>query len=124
MFLRHILPPSPPNLTSQAVVSRVFHWVPCSLLSRQSSSHPPPQPLVQPSFCLVQPAPTSQLTCIWLTHCPDDGGSEHLWHICHFIQDYMAHHPRRHSSLPRLKYGLYEIRSTINSGRVCVRSPN
>jgi hypothetical protein len=27
--------------------------------------------------------------------CPDDGGSDHLWKICEFLQGYTEQHPRR-----------------------------
>jgi hypothetical protein len=29
------------------------------------------------------------------SHCPDDGGSKHLWNVSQFLQDYTVQHPKR-----------------------------
>jgi hypothetical protein len=36
--------------------------------------------------------------CCLHHHCPDDGGSEHLWNVGKFLPIYTMQHPRRQSS--------------------------
>jgi hypothetical protein len=37
---------------------------------------------------------------MWLTHCSDDGGSNHLQNDSKLLRDHMAQYPRRLSSSP------------------------
>jgi hypothetical protein len=67
------------------------------------------------SLALVQSSPSSHwsgqgstlfdwfpylktIPCVWLTYCPDDGGSKHVWNVSKLLPDYTAQQPRRQSS--------------------------
>jgi hypothetical protein len=53
---------------------------------------------------LVEVFPTFQRSLLppssgrWVTYCPDDEGSKHLWNVGQFLPNYTAQHPRRQSS--------------------------
>jgi hypothetical protein len=54
-------------------------------------------PTLSDWFLYLKPIPHA-----WLTHCPDDGDSKHLWNISKLLPNYTVQQPRRqpYSSSP------------------------
>jgi hypothetical protein len=59
-----------------------------------------------------------------LYHCPDDGGSKHLWNIGQLLPDCIAQHSRRqwslYSSLWELQCLLNKLKSNCKKQKTCV----
>jgi hypothetical protein len=78
-------PPCPGHLTVPHRCLTLTKILPCGVLCR----------VVWYKSNDVSDVPTASITRAMI-HCPDDGGSKHLWHFGKLLPDYTAQHPTRH----------------------------
>jgi hypothetical protein len=63
-------------------------------------------------YCIMQSCRNWHFTGAYCPHCPDDGGSKHLWNISQFLRDYLLQHPRRWSTSKCIFYKICALSVT------------